>query len=45
MAADSAGLAAQPLPATLDGWTLRYETPARIVELTAPFTFKDLALP
>lgn len=37
--------AAQPLPATLDGWTLRYETPARIVELTTPFTFRDLSLP
>jgi hypothetical protein len=37
--------AAQPLPASLGGWTLRYETPARIVELTTPFAFKDLALP
>jgi hypothetical protein len=37
--------AEQPLPATLDGWRLRYETPGRIVEVTAPFAFKDLALP
>lgn len=35
----------QPLPATLDGWTLRYETPGAIVELTAPFAFKGIALP
>jgi hypothetical protein len=35
----------QPLPATLQGWTLRYETPGRIVELTAPFAFKGIALP
>jgi hypothetical protein len=35
----------QRLPDTLDGWTLEYETPGRIVELTAPFTLKDLALP
>ncbi len=34
-----------PLPAALDGWTLRYETPGRIVELTARFSLKDLALP
>jgi hypothetical protein len=34
-----------PLPKTLDGWTLQYETPARIVELTVPFTLKDLPLP
>jgi hypothetical protein len=37
--------ASQPLPASLDGWTLRYETPGAIVELTAPFAFKDIALP
>lgn len=37
--------AEQRLPATLDGWTLEYETPGRIVELTAPFALKDLALP
>jgi hypothetical protein len=37
--------ASQPLPATLDGWTLRYETPGAIVELTAPFAFKGIALP
>jgi hypothetical protein len=35
----------QPLPATLDGWSLRYETPGRIVELTAPFTLTELVLP
>ena len=35
----------QPLPAMLDGWTLRYETPGRIVELQAPFVLKDLPLP
>jgi hypothetical protein len=37
--------AVQPLPATLDGWTLTYHTPGRIVELSAPFTFKDVPLP
>ncbi len=37
--------AEQRLPDALDGWTLDYETPGRIVELTAPFTLKDLALP
>jgi hypothetical protein len=37
--------ASQPLPATLDGWTLRYETPGAIVEINAPFTFKGIALP
>jgi hypothetical protein len=37
--------AEQRLPNSLDGWTLTYETPGRIVELMAPFTLKDLALP
>jgi hypothetical protein len=37
--------AKQPSPATLQGWSLRYETPGRIVELTAPFAFKGIALP
>jgi hypothetical protein len=37
--------AEQRLPDSLDGWTLTYETPGRIVELTAPFMLKDLALP
>jgi hypothetical protein len=35
----------RPLPKTLDGWTLSYVTSGRIVELTAPFTLRDLALP
>ncbi len=35
----------QRLPDSLDGWTLAYETPGRIVELTAPFTLKELPLP
>jgi hypothetical protein len=35
----------QRLPSSLDGWALTYETPGRIVELTAPFTLKDIALP
>jgi hypothetical protein len=39
---DSGG---QRLPASLEGWALHYETPGRIVELTAPFTLKDLPLP
>jgi len=33
------------IPDSLDGWTLDYETPGRIVELAAPFTLKDVALP
>jgi hypothetical protein len=37
--------ASQLLPATLDGWILHYETPGAIVELTAPFAFKGIALP
>jgi hypothetical protein len=39
--AESAG----PLPASLDGWTLRCTTPGRIVELTAPFALEKLPLP
>ena len=33
------------LPASLDGWTLRYEAPGRIVEVTAKFKLENLALP
>ena len=33
------------VPASLQGWTLHYETPGRIVEVTAPFVVRDLALP
>ena len=35
----------QSLPASLDGWTLQYETPGRIVELTAKVKLENLALP
>jgi hypothetical protein len=35
----------QRVPSTLDGWNLEYETPGRIVEVTAPFTLKDIKLP
>jgi hypothetical protein len=37
--------AEQRLPEMLDAWTLDYETPGRIVELTVPFALKDIALP
>jgi hypothetical protein len=35
----------QRIPDSLEGWTLEYETPGRMVEVTAPFTLKNLALP
>jgi hypothetical protein len=35
----------QAPPGKLENWRLIYRTPGRIVELTVPFAFKDLALP
>jgi len=37
--------AAQPLPATLDGWTLLTRTPPASSSWTAPFALHDLPLP
>src|ERR1043166_6877195 len=35
----------QALPTSLDGWTLTYVTPGRIVEVTANFKLENLKLP